>query len=87
MASVLVFALAPVTKANISPQGGPAVEPAATANSTSAEEVQLPVVSIHSAGNIPPGKDRFIRAENEPCSPTRSNFRQLQGQRDRYPRS
>jgi hypothetical protein len=56
MASALVFALAPVTKANISPQGGPAVEPVATANSTSAEDMQLPVVTIHSAGNIRRGQ-------------------------------
>jgi hypothetical protein len=39
MASVLAFALGPVTKANISP-----------------EDVQRPIITIHSAGNILRGK-------------------------------
>ena len=60
MASALVFALTPVTKANISPEGGPAVEPAATASSISAKDMQLPVVTIHSAGNILRGQTGFF---------------------------
>ena len=39
MASVLAFALGPVTKANISP-----------------EDVQRPIITIHSAGNVLRGK-------------------------------
>src|SRR5262249_3619391 len=59
----VAFALAPVTWGNPTPQGGPAIEPAATQQS-SAEVAcplgvnceQLPVISIHSAGNILRGK-------------------------------
>jgi len=60
MASALAFALAPVTNAAPIPQGGPTKEaanaPAATADSTSPEAVERPVISIHSAGNILRGK-------------------------------
>ena len=51
--SALAFALAPVTRAEITPQGGPALEPAATHQP---EDVGLPVITIHSAGNILRGK-------------------------------
>jgi len=54
------FALAPVTRAAPTPQGGPAVEPAAnapTAMATSTSpEVQFPAITIHSAGNVLRGK-------------------------------
>ena len=58
IASALAFAFVPLTQATISPQGGPSAEnaPAATASSTSPEDVALPIVSIHSAGNILRGK-------------------------------
>ena len=58
MAAALAFALAPLTQATISPQGGPSAEnaPAATASSRSPEDALLPVITIHSAGNILRGK-------------------------------
>ena len=68
MAAALAFALAPLTQAAISPEGGPSAEnapaatatganpPAATATSTTPEDMALPVVSIHSAGNVLRGK-------------------------------
>ena len=62
IAFALAFALAPVTKAAISPQGGPTYPPANdgvganSAYSTSSEGENLPVVTIHSAGNILRGK-------------------------------
>src|SRR2546430_6955831 len=60
IAIAFAFALAPVTKAAPSPGGGPTHPPpndsANSAYSTSAEGENLPVVSIHSAGNILRGK-------------------------------
>jgi len=61
MAFVFAFALAPVTGAKPSPEGGPIVEatanaPAATAYSTSPEAIELPVVTIHSTDNVIRGK-------------------------------
>ena len=61
IAFALAFALAPVNGAKPSPQGGPVVEaaanaPAAAANSTSPEAVELPVVTIHSTDNVIRGK-------------------------------
>ena len=61
IAIAFVFALAPVTGAKPSPEGGPTVEatanaPAATAYSTSPEAVELPVVTIHSTDNVIRGK-------------------------------
>ena len=61
IAFVFAFALAPVTGAKPSPEGGPTVEatanaPAATAYSTSPEAVELPVVTIHSTDNVIRGK-------------------------------
>jgi hypothetical protein len=71
IAFALAFALAPVTKANISPQGGPAVQPAPTdqssANSTSPEGEQLPVITIHSAGNILRGKTGSFVLDMKPA--------------------
>jgi len=58
----LAFALAPVTKATPHPDGGPTYAPpppneaADSAYSTSPEGENLPVVTIHSAGNILRGK-------------------------------
>jgi hypothetical protein len=65
MASALAFALAPLTQAAISPEGGPSAEnaPAATASSTTATGATpipvdrlFPVITIHSAGNVLRGK-------------------------------
>ena len=57
VAFAVAFALAPVTKANISPQRGPGVEaPAAAVNSTSPKAVEFPVVTIHSTDNVARGK-------------------------------
>src|SRR6516225_848991 len=66
MAAALAFALAPLTQAAISPEGGPSAEnaPAATASSTTATgqaapipvDRQFPVITIHSAGNVLRGK-------------------------------
>jgi hypothetical protein len=56
MAFALAFALAPVTKAAISPQGGPTYPPPNERVSDSPEGENLPVVTIHSAGNILRGK-------------------------------
>ena len=61
----LAFALAPVTKAAPNPGGIPTGSPppaaaanlsATSANSTGPEAVELPVITIHSAGNILRGK-------------------------------
>jgi hypothetical protein len=56
IAFALAFALAPVTKAAISPQGGPTYPPPNERVSDSPEGENLPVVTIHSAGNILRGK-------------------------------
>ena len=70
----VAFALAPVTWANPTPQGGPAIDPAATQQS-SAEVAcplgvnceQLPVISIHSAGNVLRGKTGSFVLEMKPA--------------------
>jgi hypothetical protein len=54
IAFALAFALAPITNAAPIPGGGPATGPANY--QPSAEGEQLPVISIHSAGDIPRGK-------------------------------
>ena len=54
IAFVFAFALAPVTGAKPSPEGGATVE--AAANSASPEAVELPVVTIHTADNVTRGK-------------------------------
>jgi hypothetical protein len=51
-ALAFALALAPVTKAAPSPGGGPTIEPA----NERPEAVERPVITIHSAGNILPGK-------------------------------
>jgi hypothetical protein len=56
IAFALAFALAPVSKAAISPQGGPTYPPPNERVSDSPEGENLPVVTIHSAGNILRGK-------------------------------
>ena len=62
IAFALAFALAPVTKAVPSPGGSPPPASAAanlgpsSAHSTGPEAVELPVITIHSAGNILRGK-------------------------------
>ena len=50
----IAFALAPVTQAAPSPRGGPA--PACAGANYQPEDEQLPVITIHSAGDIPRGK-------------------------------
>ena len=73
IAFALAFALAPVTKAAISPQGGPTYPPAndgVSANSaytTSPEGENLPVVTIHSAGNILRGKTGSFVLDMKPA--------------------
>ena len=54
MVSALAFALAPVTKAAPSPGGIPTAS--AVNNQPSGEDAALPVITIHSAGNILRGK-------------------------------
>jgi len=56
IAFALAFALAPFTKAAPSPQGGPTYPPPNERVSDSTEGENLPVVTIHSAGNILRGK-------------------------------
>ena len=56
IAFALAFALAPVTNAAPSPQGGPTYPPPNERVSDSPEGENLPVVTIHSAGNILRGK-------------------------------
>ena len=56
IAFALAFALAPVTNAVPSPQGGPTYPPPNQRVSDSPEGENLPVVTIHSAGNILRGK-------------------------------
>jgi hypothetical protein len=56
MASALAFVLGPVTEANIIPQGGPTLEAAPANHQPSPEDVQLPAISIYSAGDIARGK-------------------------------
>src|SRR5438093_13561201 len=94
---VLAFALASIVQARPGPSPRPTHPPANdgvsanseanSAYSTSSEGENLPVVTIHSTGNIPPGEDRFIRAGHEACTHVRWNVRKVLGQRHRYPRS
>ena len=73
MASALAFALAPLTGAQPSPQGGPTRDaaPAVPASEQpcplGADCAQLPVVSIHSTGDILRGKTgSFVLNMNPP---------------------
>ena len=60
--SALAFALAPVTEAAPRPDGGPDPAPAneranaSSAYSTSAPDEQLPVITIHSTGDVKRGR-------------------------------
>ena len=78
IAFVFAFALAPVTGAKPSAEGGPTVEatanaPAATADSTSSEAPVFPVVTIHSIDNVTRGKiGTFVLAENSQISLART---------------
>src|SRR6266446_10847976 len=68
----LAFALAPVTKAAPNPGGiptsaAPPNESATSANSTGPEAVELPVITIHSAGNIVRGKTGSFVLEMKPA--------------------
>ena len=67
----LAFALAPVTKATPHPDGGPSNPPpneaADSAYSTSPEGENLPVVAIHSAGNILRGKTGSFVLDMKPA--------------------
>ena len=71
IAFALAFALAPVTKAAPSPGGGPSHPPpnesADSAYSTSPEAVELPVITIHSAGNILRGKTGSFVLDMKPA--------------------
>ena len=73
MASALAFALAPLTGAQPSPQGGPTRDaaPAAPASEQpcplGAECAQLPVVTIHSTGNVLRGKIGSFVLEMKPA--------------------
>jgi hypothetical protein len=67
----LAFALAPVTKAAPQPGGGPTHPPpndsANSAYSTSPEAVELPVITIHSAGDVLRGKTGSFVLEMKPA--------------------
>jgi hypothetical protein len=72
IAFALAFALAPVTKAAPSPGGiptaaSPANEQGNSAYSTSAEGENLPVITIHSAGNILRGKTGSFVLDMKPA--------------------
>jgi len=72
IAFALAFALAPVTKAAPNPGGiptsaAPANQSATSANSTGPEAVELPVITIHSAGNILRGKTGSFVLEMKPA--------------------
>ena len=71
IAFALAFALAPVTKAAPNPGGGPTHPPpnesANSAYSTSPEGENLPVVTIHSAGNILRGKTGSFVLDMKPA--------------------
>ena len=71
IAFALAFALAPVTKAAPQPGGGPSHPPpnesADSAYSTSPEAVELPVITINSAGNVLRGKTGSFVLEMKPA--------------------
>ena len=67
MASALAFALAPLTGAQPSPQGGPTREVAPANYQPSPEDVQLPAITIYSAGDVARGKTgSFVLKMNPP---------------------
>jgi len=67
IAFALAFALAPVTNAVPSPQGGPTYPPPNQRVSDSPEGENLPVVTIHSAGNILRGKTGSFVLDMKPA--------------------
>ena len=67
IAFALAFALAPVTNAAPSPQGGPTYPPPNHRVSDSPEGENLPVVTIHSAGNILRGKTGSFVLDMKPA--------------------
>src|SRR6266571_3230409 len=71
IAIALAFALAPVTKAGPQPGGGPTHPPpnesVDSAYSTSPDAVELPVITIHSAGNVLRGKTGSFVLEMKPA--------------------
>jgi hypothetical protein len=66
IAFALAFALAPVTQAAPSPGGIPTASAAAN-QQPSAEDENLPVVTIHSAGNVLRGKTGSFVLEMKPA--------------------
>src|SRR5205823_14840178 len=74
---VLAFALAPIVQAMPRPDGGPdyqlataratASSEASTADSTSPEDVQMPVITIHSTGDISRGKTGSFVLDMKPA--------------------
>jgi len=67
IAFALAFALAPVTKAVPSPGGGPAPASAAANHQPSPEAIELPVITIYSAGNILRGKTGSFVLDMKPA--------------------
>src|SRR5436309_2449065 len=74
---VLAFALAPIVQAMPRPDGGPdyqlataratASSEASTADSTSPEDVQMPVITIHSTGDVSRGKTGSFVLDMKPA--------------------
>ena len=63
----LAFALAPITQATPNPGGIPSPASAAATHLPGPENVELPVVSIHSAGNVLRGKTGSFILEMKPA--------------------
>ena len=63
----LAFALAPITQAAPNPGGIPSPASAAATHLPGPENVELPVVSIHSAGNVLRGKTGSFILEMKPA--------------------
>jgi hypothetical protein len=61
--------------------------PESSAYLTSPQDVQLPVITIHSTGDVKRGKSGNIRLEHESSNDTRWRLRKLLCRRHRYPRS
>ena len=63
----LAFALAPITQAAPNPGGIPSPSSAAATHLPGPENIELPVVSIHSAGNVLRGKTGTFVLEMKPA--------------------
>src|SRR5436190_17584503 len=63
----LAFALAPITQATPNPGGIPSPASAAATHLPGPENVELPVVSIHSAGNVLRGKTASFVLDMKPA--------------------